>query len=504
MARNLKYTLILLAIMFFLFSIIYHLRIQLHGDILYFLTIGKQILKGSKLYVDIIDLNSPTIFYYHAIIDLLSQTFSINQSITFIIFTLGFLATICLLITILLKLTPLNNSKYLYLLLVLTLLLFTGYDFGQREYLILILLSPYILVVINRFYRSSTINNYLLVLAGLLAAIGTTIKPIYVIIILYVELYLAINKRKINLFRHEFISFSSCIFIYTIFIIIRLPSYINILWLTLQTYGGFHVNGFTVINIETFSVVFIVLFMVIFMARGYRNPIAIFWIGLTIFSWGIAILQTKGFTHHYLPFRMCFGIFLIYFYAHINNIQKLGIYLKIYSHLIFAFLLLTITILPIINNTNYLPTNSSEYSQLIGYLDKEGRNTQIAVLTTELYPMAYIDNFVDVEWTTKYRNYWMLPGLYKNEPIQAKPFPYHLPNQMSAAEQELFTTTINDIIMKKPKYIFMLKPGYMSGFTETTFDFREYFSQDPQFKEYLKKYSLDKQLFKYNIYTSNN
>lgn len=161
----------------------------------------KLFLSGGTYVKDFFETNPPMIFILYSPVVLLQQWFLcdirhiLNGYVIFLALLSLYLCYQSLNSILenkndLLKYAILCSLIYGYLILPI-------YDFGQREHLLLLLIMPYVFYVIFRAQNKSINYNILFaILIGLMAGIGFSLKPFFLIPLVLIELYLIVKTRN--------------------------------------------------------------------------------------------------------------------------------------------------------------------------------------------------------------------------------------------------------------------------------------------------------------------
>ena len=173
------------------------LSTQLHTDVLYLMSIMKTVFSSNQeLYIDIIDINTPLAYYFNVPAILLSGLFQISTASAFKIVTILVIVILSILYYHLLGKFLFGRKQKHTFLFFLLLLLFAGWDFGQREHLLTILLWPLILSRLIFLSDHSPPDNRIQILIGLMAGIGVMFKPHFVLVLIGMEVFVIIATQS--------------------------------------------------------------------------------------------------------------------------------------------------------------------------------------------------------------------------------------------------------------------------------------------------------------------
>lgn len=164
------------------------------------LQVGDLLLRGTTLYVDVIDTNPPLAYYLHVVPAAVARQFGWPLITTFLI--LVWVLTVCSVGGTRRFLARAAGGDSVHADLVaaslagFSLFVMWRNDFGQREYLFVLGLLPYLAL---RFVRleNGRVGVSEAVLAGAAAGLVACLKPHFVAIALAPELYMMITRREI-------------------------------------------------------------------------------------------------------------------------------------------------------------------------------------------------------------------------------------------------------------------------------------------------------------------
>lgn len=141
-----------LYVLFITFSVTLYFKFYpLNVDSTWILHCAKEMLNGSTLYVDMIDVNPPIIFIYSTVAVLFSKITSISLIISYIFIILVLIFTsLYIVVRILEKINNLskNDLRLFSYFLFFSLTILISYNFGQREHLLIIFIFPYFIATL--------------------------------------------------------------------------------------------------------------------------------------------------------------------------------------------------------------------------------------------------------------------------------------------------------------------------------------------------------------------
>lgn len=189
--------------------------LDINHDCAALLQSGQLLLDGKLPYVDFVSTNPPFALYLNAIPAGLARLFPLHVALVFSLSVLVLVGWSTLTIR---RIMSYSTAKFdertlrmiVLLFAALSLMLLLRKEFGQREHLFVLLYFPFF---VTRYVRSDGRRISLLtaITTGIAAAVGACIKPHFVAIALFVELYWVISKRDIR----KFISIEMVFFVCT-------------------------------------------------------------------------------------------------------------------------------------------------------------------------------------------------------------------------------------------------------------------------------------------------
>lgn len=230
--KNYIYTAIkiLLFISIIALGIWHHFNVIFNPDNYWLLFITNKLLHGGRYFKDFIEVNPPMILYLNILPVVLSTIFQLEMTTVFI-FYMSVLAAISILTCHwLFRKSSDNDSKTIRYAVVATLIyvffFFFSIIFGEREFLTLVFILPYLLLANIRIQKQQ-INLVAIILIGLFAGIGFAIKPYFLIPLIFVEIYLMFQKQTFWAWcRPETLIIGLVLITYLISIFVVTPEYI--------------------------------------------------------------------------------------------------------------------------------------------------------------------------------------------------------------------------------------------------------------------------------------
>ncbi|MGC9328214.1 MAG: hypothetical protein ACP5I1_11310 [Candidatus Hinthialibacter sp.] len=471
-----------------------------HPDLGYILFVAEGLLDGKQMYVDFVEVNFPSIYYFTTIPVFLSKLVGLSEINIYYIFLYGWMLFSVYLCTRLLPfLFEQQKTKICFTLFLLYLvMLFPGYNFGQREHLLFVFTLPYALLISVRIKRG-VIPRWLAVCVGLLAGIGISFKPFFVLIYIVAEIFMCISTKKLScLIRTEsiFIVLTNGLY-YLFFVLFHLRYYLSVYQMARYFYSVYNNDWMVILYKAGFHILIFYLIFYLFyryktkgITPPYQTLNAICWVFLTA-SLILLMIQQKGWDYHCIPFRSWFLIIGFVFLLRINK----SVLRKRLFHAVITGCLISCSIFPfysVFTTGSRSISNDSAFFKLKQYLEQHAKDKYIYVLSIYLNPTYPLVNYAPVKYNGRYPFLWPLTGvefkdlqkisLDQNDEI------------IKATRDRLMNDLIEDLTEHPPAIIIdCVDTGEkMMGIKDLSYI--DYFSQNEQLKRFFARYSLQKEI----------
>ncbi|HEX3348123.1 MAG TPA: hypothetical protein VHS58_08490 [Acetobacteraceae bacterium] len=211
---------------------------EMKDDIAWLLYVAQQWLHGSRLYVDVVEVNPPLIVWICALPAWLAELTGTRLQVAAMLFFCAIIMA-CLgwAVAILTRARkPLGDPFVLFAIGAPVLLLIPGVEFGQREHLLIAAALPY-LAVVARELADDTPGDATAIAAGVVAALGCALKPRYVLPFGMLEAYAI--WQGLRWFRLSTLAAGGTLAVYFAAILIFEPAYFgNAIPMAVALYGA--------------------------------------------------------------------------------------------------------------------------------------------------------------------------------------------------------------------------------------------------------------------------
>ncbi len=445
-------------------------------DNAWLLHVSLEFLNGSKLYVDLVEVNPPLIIFLYALPAAMAQFLDVQVHFVFYAYVIALIFLSCALMYTIADNVLLAKRGFAAVLIAVALLVLPRENFGQREHFMVILTLPYIFLIARRIQGLPCAKGFAM-LIGLLAVFGFGLKHYFLIIPTMLELFLLFSSRSIlKSFRPETMALGGGLLIYLGVIFYVTPAYINqILPMALTVYSqGFSVPFAKVYSsIELVVLVLVSGVMTMMLIEGQKIPalaIALFIAGLGGFIG--YVIQAKGWNYQAYPALAFLFISSGLLVAQISS-ENGWRTTRVVAVASAVLILLT---LPILSLMDYRYKNSTvkAWQQVFQQNEPVRSFFVMSTLLSTGFPLA---NVSGKKWASRFPTLWLLPGITSGgnsgrDDLDAK---------ISEVERYQLNATVDDFTNHKPDIVFVDMRPAMSHFGGASFDFLKFFNKDPRF-----------------------
>lgn len=273
-------------------------------------------------------------------------------------------------------------------------------DFGQRDHLLLIFTMPYLLLLTCRL-ENNAVSLKVVMLVGVLAAIGFSIKPQYLLALFLLEGYVICYQRRVlSMIRPETLVIAACLIVYVLSIFIFHSDYVFVIvpMVSRVYYSGL---GTPWRDLLTYSnALYCGLPMIFFMIQYHNNPQKVFSSILLIamFSYLLVyLIQDTAWYYHILPaFSMALLLFVQLFVQFVLQPQvglRDYIRLAMFGVLLFGFIVFfkeTIWVSIIFFHGVFFGLFALLFAALFFLAEKNSSIAKVIVATPVIIGMAYL------------------------------------------------------------------------------------------------------------------
>lgn len=485
----------LIAALAWLGALLYYLPGTINHDSAWSLYSTGQWLNGARFYVDLVEINPPLIFYLHVPPVLLSRWTGLGLMPAFV---LSVFLMILVSFALCVHITRQARVEEPYLWTVLlagalaTSLCVPMGSFGQREHIVVVLSMGYLFASAIRASGRS-VGAKTATAAGLLAAVGLSLKPYFLLVPLLLELREVARKRSLSAaIRPDSIALFSLVLLYGVSVPVFHPEYLrDLVPMALATYargfsvplGPFLVQGSTLMLVGMLGT-----YLIARSATPTPRVTDTFWLAAVGF-FGAYVWQMKGFPYHVVPVLALVFIALLPLAAHGPLVGDRGL-LHRPRRLVSLLGVVVITSL-IFSGGRYPSTKGTPLYELI---QREAPGGTIAAFGSNMslgFPLVIE---AGVRWGSRFPTIWPVPGVWHS---------LHGSGPRPSPEQERELNEIMDWTRRavaedlqrfRPDLVIVDERPRKSLFDPLEFDWLTWAAKDSLFAEVWPDYTLIERL----------
>ncbi len=487
----------------------------INHDVASLMDVGHRWLSGEKLYVDIIDVNLPMVFAFYALPEVLSRWVPLLKLAPTTCLTLLFFVVIAISTLACRRLThavpSLAHPLSEWIIPPTLLFLFSALpneNFAQREHLMFIATSPYVLLAAARAEGAAgTLSRTMRVAVAIAAGLAFAQKPHFALVPLAVEAYLLLHRG----WRSTLVDpvpwiVGLCIAGHLGAIWLLTPAYFDvvlpIIWGSYANLGEVSWSQILLGPVLLPTLVALAIFgaLATFLSRTVA---ARAFVAYGLGAAATAAMQAKGWPYHVLP-ALSAAIFL----AAVTLSQMVDRYLPIdrgAHRLPVAAIGATLLILLHFQAALFTQPFSKQRQfddsisgVLLHVVERNAPNRRILVLSPGIYPHYPIINYAKARLTMRFQTMWVLQGIYAD--CEEFATLYNAPEDMSDAEKFVFDSVPDSFARERPDLLIVDRIAGVPRCQGRVFDYLEYFQRNAKFAAAFENYRHFMDVERYAIY----
>lgn len=481
----------------------------MNQDVGVILSVTERWMSGERLYLDVIDVNPPLIFFLNLIPVGMAKVLPIGSdgALMICVVALALWASWAS-YRIIVALEVAQDSAVSILLLPLllfTLIVFPSEMFAQREHLMALGMFPYLLLAAARC-EDKRVSGRMALTVSIISALGFALKPHFLIIPFAVELYLLCVRGPRRALRDPAPWIMGLV----------MAAYAGLAWLVTPAYFDFVIplvmssyenlggtSYFSIIigkHLAPYLFVVIPLTIAAFTARW---PHAARLTGIVALGAAVAgVSQDKGWPYHLLPTQMATILMFGWAVARLlDGLQQSGVAALQAGRAMVGLMLLIIYCLAgtarygLYDQLDYEDSQAGQWQHI---LEKHANGASVLMLTPGIYPHFPAMNYVNIKQASRFLTVWPLQGAYEScKPSDPR---YHDAAQTTETERLFDRMLIEDMVKNKPHLVVIDKIPGIPWCGGEEFDFLDYFLRLPAFAAEWKNYEYIALYDRYNLY----
>jgi hypothetical protein len=516
--RQLRWVVMLAAIAGFTIMIPWYFSPSFGHDQMEYLIEARRWLDGAEIYGPrIVEISLPLIIWVSAIPVMLAswlhRTGSVH-ALEILILRLLVLALIAASVVWSLRLVRrsglLRNGLavlFFGLALVTAFFRISPYDFGQREHLLVLALTPYLLALVLRVGDRLSWKERLAL--GLVAGVSMWFKPQAVLIPLVLQMVMCVRERSLRpLLRPEFVGLVAGCFAVLALMIMTAPLYFHWIPILKDTYWAF-ADGTPMAMARTQAVPVLGMIALIAAAYALRRRMRDWTVAAELAVCGIAAsvvydIQRANWPYHLYPAEVLMGLSVVWF-----ALDAGGAWLERLSSddglahrttLVLSGALVLALVVVAVHPKLIMHMREVPRTDLETYLAGIEPGSTAWVMSTEVMPLAVVYRH-DLRWGSRFAHLWMVPALVQSKlgPLSdEQPFKRLPPERVQQLAQLQQTDVAEDLASWKPTVVAVQQCttyAICEGIGPRDVDLLAWFMQSDGFRQqwmhYRKEYAGD-------------
>ena len=475
----------------------------LNHDVAWWQYLSGRVLAGDRLYVDLIETNPPMNCWLNFAPIGLSRISGISEITSLRLLMLGLIAASLASCDRILRVTCPERPgarRWTLALTLLALLPAAGYDFAQREHLMLVLIFPAILMASGRAAGRDFGGKWPW-LVGIMAGVGIALKPHFALAWLAVEVALAASRRDWRSVipardagdrgRRGGLPGGRPG---------RLPGILADALVVAPLYGATGRVSLATLAGKPATALAIVSAMAYAISRAKGDGRGV-WIAADLGFLAVAFSQDKGYDYHFYP---SLGLSLVLIGLLVADAGEKGKCPFIPRLCLAVLLAATCSGVVADRVAESLcwrgePVESdSPFGRMARVARDHARGGKVQVFSTALAATFPLSNYTEAAPSSRHFSLWFLPAFYPLGEISTRSL-----GEMGNPERRLLDEVVGDLLAARPALLLVDESGHKPAFGGRPFDYLAYYSADPKFVEFMRDYKSIDRVDSFRVYRRN-
>ncbi|MDH3231518.1 MAG: hypothetical protein OEN55_17140 [Alphaproteobacteria bacterium] len=474
---------LLLALVLTAAAKVYLLDNYLNHDSVWLLIAAGRMLDGGTYLNDFFEVNPPLALIVHAPAVLAGRLFGVDNSTAY--FGLVVLAVLASYVMLKVVAAPVARTgsaiwRWLPLSAAAALLLFPGFDLGQREHLIVIMALPYLALQAAAAAGGRPVA-WVTVMITLWACLGLFLKPMYLLFPVALAARRAFRRRALApLFALDMLTIGCAGVAYSALVLLVFPEYFDVAAAALTYYGAYSSASILVYVLPLPYLVILAAPLYFFRHLGGTAPERKLFQGLALFG-AVASLalvaQQKGWSYHQAPLQVASELSVLFAVIAIARRLRAGASRSSFVQAARLAPFAVVALLAIGGMKDPFLTSREELERepLYPVLAELAAGKSLFVFGTSVQAGLQWVAPLDVEWASRFSCLWLLPGYVADRENGVL-----TPAQAAVVASELRLHVIEDFERFRPAVVLVDRDTFKQGF-KRPFDYLEFFVSGERF-----------------------
>jgi hypothetical protein len=486
-------------------ALVAEFRAPLNADAAWLAYAADSVLRGRKLYTDILEINPPLIVWLNLPAALVHRMTGMSGPLAFrafVLLLLGGSILACLHLGRWLRGPAATlRARLITLSLVFVFGPLVGGIFGQREHLALALIVPFVFLVVLRVQHYPVAKSQALAI-GIAAALGFSLKPHFLAVWLLLLGYRTWHLRKEppRLLVEDGAVMATGM-LYILAVLTFTPRYFGFAQGTARDYLVFGQHGLKDILLGDTPAIWLYVAVLSWWILGVPGreggvggPLVMVGLGFVI----AVALQHKGWSYHYYPVTACaFLLGIGTLSSAVGSMTSRRAWQRVASRAalgVYGVLLGLFVTKTLIDTVRRAAGELSERQvtqlDLRAAVNRLHGARSILILSSQLRDAFPLVNDTDLEWNGSSPVLWVPLVRYRSYAGPSEHTAYRSPDQMDPVEQLAFRRVVSDFTLRPPDVLVVESRPLNERRTHFPggFDYCSYFGQDPRFASLLREY----------------
>ena len=472
---------------------------QFNWDVAWLLHVAERVLDGARLYTDVFDENPPLIARFSTPAVGASRVSPLPAIVVYDVLVAALAVSSCAISFRSIRLGwpewPEGYSIVLVSLLLCLQIILPGIDYGQRENLLFIALTPYLFAASARLAGRPLPRSHAL-FAGAFCAPGLALKPFFVATWLAVDLGVIWSGR--DRWRcPENAVIAGFIGLFYPWLLVFNDGYRAVIALMFRIASSYQGSGLAALRpAGLFLGVGALTAFWLFRPTARNAEIRRVSVIAAMTLLGVAIYQGADFSYRYYPAEasslFVLGLVGLGLTAPPGALREaLRISTARIPALCMAALLLwsgATFALQTSRLVNRDPGDGTIVTALARLVGEYARGKPIWLMSTSVMPAFPVVNLSGAKWSSRYCCVSFVASQYSEQERRTNPFPYLDMARPSELEKRQYDEVIEDLEAQPPVLIIIDSSSNKQAIGPSTFRFLTYFQRDPRFARFFRDY----------------